>query len=148
MKLKKALIVACLFIGMNCIAQNSATEINTKDGLHYITTSIDYPVTGTYFYKGAEPIVELNSNGTGFYQQHDQPKRAMIWGLECSKEGELKFTKGYDSIEYVFYYKFTTLSESEADEEWNKVEFSVHLNSLKMFINGERVKTFTAKTEK
>lgn len=148
MKLKKVLIAVVLFLTMNAVAQNSATEITTKDGVHYITNSIDYPVTGTYFYKGAEPIVELNSNGTGVYQLHEQPKQPMIWGFECSKEGELKFTKGYDSAEYILYYKFTSGSESEIEEEWNKVEFSVHLNSLKMFINGERMKTFTAKVEK
>lgn len=146
MRLKRVLIAAILFIGMNCISQNSATEINTKDGVHYITTFIDYPVTGTYFFKGAEPIVELNGNGTGVYQLHEQPKQIMIWGFECSKDGELKFTKGYDSAEYILYYKFT--SGSETEEEWNRVEFSIHLNSLKMFINGERMKTYTAKVEK
>lgn len=148
MKLKKILIAVVLFLTMNAVAQNSATEITAKDGVHYITTSIDYPVAGTYFFKGAEPIVELNSNGTGFYQQHDEPKRAMIWGFECSKDGILKFTKGFDSAEYILYYQFTSGSESETEEEWNKVEFSVHLNSLKMFINGERMKTYTAKVEK
>lgn len=146
MKLKKVLLLVILFFTVNVFSQNSATEINTKDGVHYITTSIDYPVTGTYFFKGAEPIVELNSNGTGFYQQHEEPKKTMIWGLECSKEGVLKFTKGFDSIEYILYYKYT--SSSETEEEWNKVEFSIHLNSMKMFINGERMKTYTPKAEK
>jgi hypothetical protein len=146
MRLKKVLIAAVLFLTMNAIAQNSATEITTKDGVHYITNSIDYPVAGTYFFKGADPIVELNSNGTGFYQQHEEPKKAMIWGLECSKDGVLKFTKGFDSVEYILYYKYT--SSTETEEEWNKVEFSIHLNSMKMFINGERMKTFTAKVEK
>lgn len=146
MKVKKILVAFVLLLTINAFAQNSATEINTKDGVHYITTSIDYPVSGTYFFKGAEPIVELNGNGTGWYQQHEEPKKAMIWGLECSKDGVLKFTKGYDSIEYTLYYKYT--SASEVEEVWNKVEFSIHLNSMKMFINGERMKTYTAKTDK
>lgn len=145
MKLKKVFLLVVVLFSVTVFSQ---TEINTKEGVRYITTSIEYAVSGTYFYKGSEPIAELNSNGTGFYQQHDEPKRAMIWGLECSKDGVLKFTKGFDSIEYILYYKFTSGTSSETDEEWNKVEFSVHLNSMKMFINGERMKTFTSKVEK
>ncbi len=145
MKLKKVFLLVLVLFSITVFSQ---TEINTKEGVRYITTSIEYPVSGTYFFKGAEPIAELNGNGTGFYQQHDEPKKAMIWGLECSKDGELKFTKGYDSIEYILYYKFTSGTSSETEEEWNKVEFSIHLNSMKMFINGERMKTFTPKTEK
>lgn len=145
MKLKKVFLLVVVLFSVTVFSQ---TEINTKEGIRYITTSIEYAVSGTYFYKGGEPISELNTNGTGFYQQHDEPKRSMIWGLECSKDGVLKFTKGFDSIEYILYYKFTTGTSSETEEEWNKVEFSIHLNSMKMFINGERMKTFSAKTEK
>ncbi|MBL7887246.1 MAG: hypothetical protein JNJ52_10885 [Flavobacterium sp.] len=147
MKLKTIFLTAFLFVATNSIAQNSNNEINSKDGVRYITTSINYPVAGIYTFKGGEPIVELNSNGTGFYQLHDQPKRAMTWGFECDKEGALKFTKGYDSTEYIMYYKFTSPSEHGAEEQWNKVEFSIHFNSLKMFINGERVKSFIYKEE-
>lgn len=147
MKLKNIFIVVLLLVTIQFFGQNSNSEISSKEGVRYITTSINYPVAGVYTFKGGEPIVELNSNGTGFYQLHDQPKRAMTWGLECSKEGELKFTKGYDSTEYTLYYKFTSALEPDVEEEWNKVEFSIHFNSLKMFINGERSKSFIYKEE-
>lgn len=147
MKLKNIFTVILLFIATTIFAQNSNSEINSKDGVRYITTSINYPVAGIYTFKGAEPIVELNNNGTGFYQLHDQPKRAITWGFECDKEGVLKFTKGYDSTEYTLYYKYTSATEPGVEEEWNKVEFSIHFNSLKMFINGERVKSFIYKEE-
>ena len=148
MKLKKLFPVVILFFVMNSFAQNSVTEIKTKEGIRYITTSIDYPITGTYLFKETEPIVVLNAGGSGIYQLHDQPKRAMIWGIECNETGELKFIKGFDNAEYALYYKYTDASTSELEEDWNKVEFSIHINSMKMFINGERVKKFVGKEEK
>ena len=144
MKVKNGVLLVVLFFSGVVFAQNSATEITTKEGVRYITNSIDYPITGTYTFKGAEPVVELNGGGTGFYQLHDNPKRAMIWGIECTQTGEAKSIKGFDNKEYALYYKFTENSESETEEGWNKVEFTIHFNSNKMFINGERVKSFTA----
>ena len=140
--LKRILISMVLFISTAVFAQNSAVEITTKDGIKFITNSIEYPVAGTYFFKGAEPIVELNTNGTGIYQQHENPKREIIWGFECNSDGQLLFKKGFDSAEYTFFYKYTNGDLAENEPVWNKVEFSVHFNSMKMFINGERVKTF------
>jgi uncharacterized lipoprotein YehR (DUF1307 family) len=44
------------------------------------------------------------------------------------------------------YYSKTDKKKLQvSDSEWKKVEFSIHLNSMKMFINGERVKIFTPK---
>lgn len=124
------------------------TEIETEDGKHFLTTSCEYPIFGTYQFKGTEPIIELNTGGTGQYQQHDAAKRPMIWGLECSESGELKATKGFDNVKYILYYKFTTPIAGEPEESWIRIEMTVHLNSGKIFINGERMKLFTAKEEK
>ncbi|GAB3720685.1 hypothetical protein [Flavobacterium koreense] len=143
MKVKKIVLGIFLFVIGSSFAQNSVTEINTKNGVTYLTTDINYSVTGIYQYKGKEPIVELNADGSGFYQTEGESKKAINWGFECSKDGVPKFVKGFDSIEYVFYYKY--IYSDEDDSEWKKVEFSIHLNSMKMFINGERVKIFTPK---
>jgi hypothetical protein len=149
MKLNKTLFIMVFLFVNTVFAQNSATEISTKDGIHYITNTIDYPITGTYMFKGAEPIVELNSSGTGFYQSHEQLKREMAWGIECNSAGEPIFKKGYDSAEYTLWYRYTTSSEVDSDDDviWKSVEFSIHFNSMKMFINGERVKSFSANLE-
>lgn len=142
MKLKKLLSIALLLFVVNSFAQGSVTEITTKKGVRYITTNIDYPITGTYFFQGIEPIVELNTDGTGIYQLHELPKRAMIWGIECNQAGEPKFIKGYDSAAYTLWYQYTSSSESDDDVDWKDVEFSIHFNTSKMFIQGERVKDF------
>ncbi len=130
-----------------CFAQK-VSEIETEDRKLFITTKCEYPIFGTYQFKGGEPVIELNSSGTGYYQQHEAVKRSMIWGLECSESGVLKETKGYDNIKYILYYKYTTPNTDEPEESWNHVEMTVHLNTGKIFINGERMKLFTRKEEK
>lgn len=148
MKSKNLLCIASLLFVMNGIAQNSVTAINAKDGTHHITTSIDYPITGTYFYKGAEPIVELKANGTGIFQLHDQPKKAMVWGMECKENGQAKFKKGFDSATYTLWYQNTSSLTSDDNEGWTAVQFSIHFNKLKMYIQGERIKDYVEPVEK
>lgn len=143
--MKKIIITTILLFVIKSFSQNTVTEINTKNGIAYITNDINYPTNGIYLFKVSEPIVELNSTGNGFYQQHGQPKRAIMWGFECNKTGGPKFVKGFDNLKYNLFYKYTDKTEIDVEEEWNKVEFSIHLNSMKMFINGERQKTFTPK---
>ena len=148
MKLKNLLSFVVLLFAMNSFAQNSVTEIKAKDGIHFITTAIDYPITGTYLFQGVEPIVELNANGTGIYQLHELPKRTMTWGIECYETGKPIFKKGFDSAAYTLRYQYTDGSETDTNEDWNVVEFSIHFNTLKMYIQGERVKDYIETKEK
>lgn len=141
---KKSLLVVLLLTVANSFAQ---TKIEAKNGLHYITNSIDYPITGTYYFKGTEPTVELNGNGSGFYQLHEQPKKAVTWGIECDEAGKPQFKKGYDSAAYTLWYQYTN-PETEDDNNWKAVEFTIHFNSQKMYIQGERSKDYTASAEK
>ncbi len=144
MKSKKILLVVLFLFVMKSLAQ---TKIEAKDGIHYITTDIDYSITGTYLFQGTEPTVELNSGGSGFYQLHEQPKRAVIWGMECDEAGSPKFDKGFDSAAYTLWYQYAN-PETDAETNWKTVEFTIHFNTLKMFIQGERSKDYTETAEK
>ena len=142
MKLRIVCYFVVVLFTINGFSQNTVTEIQTKSGSHYIRTSINYPITGTYLFNGGEPIVELNEDGTGFYQLHDQPKRPINWGIECEKEGKLVFKKGFNSNAYSLWYQFLTTYEAYTNLDWNLVPFTIHFNTLKMFIQGEREKSF------
>jgi hypothetical protein len=142
MKSKSIFLLAMMLFMTKSFGQNTVNEIDTESGAHYITTNINYPVAGTYLFEGGEPIVELNDNGTGFYQLHDQPKRPINWGIECEKTGETLFKKGFNSEAYSFWYKFLTTYEADSNLAWNLVPFTIHLNTLKMYIQGERVKSY------
>lgn len=141
MSLKKVVLLVLLTITVKSFGQNSVTKINTKSGVHYHTTTVDFPITGTYLFEGGEPIVVLNANGTGIYQLHDQPKRPVVWGIECNEAGEPKFIKGFDSAAYTLWYSFTDGAEN-GEMAWYAVEFTIHFNTEKMFIQGERMKLF------
>ncbi len=145
MKLKNVFFSVLVLISVNIFSQNAVNEIETKSGIHYLRTTINYPITGTYLFNGGEPIVELNENGTGFYQLHDQPKRPINWGIECEKTGEAIFKKGFNTAAYSLWYQFLTTYEEDMNLEWNLVPFTIHFNTLKMFIQGERVKSYTEK---
>lgn len=147
MTVKKLLSFALLLLTFNGFAQN-ITKIEAQDGIHYLTTIINYPVTGTYYFQGAEPIVELQAGGSGFYQLHEQVKRPVIWGMECDESGAPKFKKGFDNAAYTLWYQYTDRTDTDRDEDmlWKPVGFTVHFNSNKMFIQGERSKTFSGKT--
>jgi hypothetical protein len=146
MNVKKVFPLLLLLIALNCVAQNSVTTISTKTGTRYITNAVDFPIAGTYLFQGAEPIVELNNNGTGIYQLHELPKRAMIWGIECNESGALQFIKGFDNVAYTLWYQYSASSDS--DTNWNEVPFSIHFNTMKMFIQGERMKEYSGTIEK
>lgn len=148
MKSKNLLLLPLVLFVINSFAQT--TKIEAKDGIHYITNDINYPITGTYLFKGTEPVVELNTNGSGFYQSHEQLKRAINWGIECDETGAPKFIKGFDSAAYTFWYQYTSKSDTEDDDDlnWKAVEFTIHFNTLKMFIQGERSKDYTETVSK
>ena len=142
MKSKNIFVVALMLFMIQSFGQNAVNEIETKSGVHYIRTNINYPVAGTYLFNNGEPIVELNEDGTGFYQLHDQPKRPIHWGIECEKTGETIFKKGFNTASYSLWYQFLTTYEADMNLDWNLVPFTIHFNTLKMYIQGERVKSY------
>ena len=153
MKVKQLLLIALFFSTVNSFSQKIWTQLEAKDGTHYITNNmefIDFPLLGTYLFQGKEPIVELSQYGAGFYQLHDQLKRAMTWGIECDEKGALIFKKGFDNAKYTLWYQYTTKSEDDTDDDmsWKSVEYTIHFNTSKMFIQGERSKDYKETAKK
>jgi hypothetical protein len=144
MKDLKLLFIALILLTTNIYAQNKIDEITAKDGIHYITTTVDYPITGTYLYEGlTEPLVQLNPDGTGIFQLDDLSKTDMVWGMECLEDGTPKYQKGFNYAVYTLWYKNKeTSTESESDEGWINAHFSIHFEKKKMFILGDRSKEY------
>jgi len=146
MKIYKTLCITMFLLGLQSNAQIKVTEISARNQAHYITTKIDYPIAGTYQYENiSEPIVVLNADGTGVFQNKDLSKNEITWGLECTEDGFLRFKEGFDSAAYSIWYKNKdTLFNTASDEinDWKKIEFSIHFNTKKMYIMGERVKDY------
>jgi hypothetical protein len=146
MKISNLLSIALFLFSIHSNAQIKVSKITANNQDHYITTKIDYPILGLYQFENiSEPIVILNADGTGVFQYKDLTKKEMTWGLECTEDGFLRFKEGFDSAAYSLWIKPSkNLITPDADEnyEWKKVEFSIHYNTKKMYIMGERVKVY------
>jgi hypothetical protein len=119
-------------------------KITAKDGIHYITTNINYPITGTYFSEGAtEPIVQLNPDGTGIFQLDDLSKTTIVWGMECFEDGTPKYQKGFNYAVYSLWHKNSQENSAiNTIGSWTNSHFSIHFEKKKMFILGERSKDY------
>ena len=144
MKNLKLSFIALILLTTNSYAQNKIDEITAKDGIHYITTTVDYPITGTYLFEGAaEPIVQLNPDGTGIFQLDDLSKTDMVWGMECLKDGTPKYQKGFNYAVYTLWYRNKYAdTEGDTNEDWTNAHFSIHFEKKKMFILGDRSKDY------
>lgn len=142
MKLK--ITVLFLLFSISSFAQE-VFRVDGPDGIHHVTTKFPYPILGTYHYRGGDPIVELMADGNGYYQLHDQEKRSIIWGVECNLRGEPVCKKGFDNAAYTLWYKYSSRNEDDSDERmaWKPVSLTVHYKTQKIFIQGERSKSYT-----
>ncbi|RKS14713.1 hypothetical protein [Flavobacterium sp. 120] len=143
-KLVTVFIIPLILFVVTANAQNKVEKITAKDGIHYITTNIDYPITGTYLFEGlTEPIVQLDPDGTGIFQVLDLSKTTILWGMECFENGTPKYQKGFNYAVYTLWYKNKdTSSEMETSEDWTNAHFSIHFQKKKMFILGDRSKDY------
>jgi len=146
MKIISLLFITLIFSVTHSNAQIKVTKITAKNQDHYITTTIKYPVAGTYQFDNiSEPVVILNPDGTGIFQGKDLSKKEINWGFECTEDGFLRFKEGFDSAVYSLWYKRKDSLinlEPEENNNWVLVEFSIHFNTKKMYIMGERVKNY------
>jgi len=134
------------FISNTSIAQALVSQIFMGDQTLYITNKIGYDVEGIYLFDGkTNPIVELSANGFGMIESEDLTKKNIIWGIECSKSGTPIIKKGFDSAAYTFWYKEKNEEETGEEGKWIKSHFSVHFKVKKMFVFGNRSKTYVDK---
>lgn len=137
MKSVHLLLIAIFFVTAKSYSQVEVHQIthNSKD--RYITTTIGFPVPGTYAPIGQkEPITVLNPDGTGSIQADDLTKQKINWGIECTEEGVPIFKEGFNSKSYTFWYR------PNDSNEWYYSQFSIHFAKKKMFLMGERVKPY------
>ncbi|ABQ07726.1 MULTISPECIES: hypothetical protein [Flavobacterium] len=137
MKSVHVFLAALFFIAVKSYSQVEVNQITHNSKERYITTTIGFPVQGTYAPIGMkEPVTVLNPDGTGFIQADDLSKKKINWGIECSEEGVAIFKEGFNSKSYTFWYR------PNDSNEWYYSQFSIHFAKKKMFLMGERVKAY------
>ncbi|TDE28741.1 hypothetical protein E0I61_10115 [Flavobacterium ranwuense] len=123
-------------------------EIKIKNEAYFLTKEIGYPITGDYLFESKkDPIVQLNSDGTGLFQNHQMSRTPMVWGIECDMDGTPKKIKADWGFMYNLWYQIKAKHkgaswESGEIDAWDVVSFSVHTDENKIYILGERIKTY------
>ena len=122
MKIITLLFSALILCATQSFSQVKITKITTQKQDHYITTTIDYPIAGTYQYENiSEPIVVLHADGTGIFQFKDLSKKEITWGLECTEDGFLRFKEGFDSAAYSIWFKTNdSIIDADLGEDYKK----------------------------
>jgi hypothetical protein len=137
MKSLRLLFIALFFVSTHSYSQVQVDKITYNGRDHYITTTIGYPVPGTFQIAGQkEPTTVLNPDGTGVIQSDDLSKKKINWGIECTEEGVPVFKEGFNSASYTFWYR------NNDSDNWIYSQFSIHFTKKKMFLMGERVKEY------
>jgi hypothetical protein len=137
MKALHLLLITLFFVSTHSYSQVQVDKITYNNREHFITTTIGYPVPGTYLISGQkEPTTVLNPDGTGVIQSDDLSKVKINWGVECTEEGIPVFREGFNSATYTFWYR------TNDSDTWNYSQFSIHFAKKKMFLMGERVKEY------
>ena len=122
--------------------------VKLKNETYYLTKEIGYPITGDYLYESkGDPIVQLNADGTGLFQNHQMSRTPMVWGIECNMDGTPKKIKADWGFMYNLWYQIKAKHkgpswESGEIDAWDVVSFSVHTDENKIYILGERIKSF------
>ena len=123
-------------------------EVKIKNETYYLTKEIGYPITGEYLFESKkDPIVQLNPDGTGLFQLHEMSRTSMVWGIECERNGTPKKIKTDWGFMYNLWYQIKAKHqgaswESGEIDAWDVVSFSVHTDESKIYILGERIKSF------
>jgi hypothetical protein len=158
MKFLKSIFSILLLTTTISNAQNNVTKITVDGDVYYLTTDIGYNLVGKYLnengsydYKtnttSTEPITVLNEDGTGLWQNYGTSKGKMIWGVECNKDGSpKKIETDYGAVYILWYMKkeqliFNGKPEGKVDV-WDAVQLSIKFKEGKIYILGERSKTF------
>jgi hypothetical protein len=138
-------------------------KIMAEGEAYYLTSDIGYDIIGEYNNingsfnhktktRSNEPIAKLNADGTGLWQNYETSKVSMEWGIECETDGTPKKNESPNGAVYRLWYKIKepmvfvnykgVKSYSGEVDKWDIVQFSIHFNDRKMYILGERLKTY------
>ncbi len=145
MKTNKLLLLM-LFIGLTTVASAQKIETFTiDDKTYYGTKAIPSEVTGKYWYeKTKEPIVEINADGTGYFQVHDVKAYPVEYWIETDAKGNIQKRKSETNANYqvVMILKYGSNGESgwrgANAGKYDRIDVTFALDQGYAIVMGER----------
>lgn len=145
MKLPILALVFMLFT-VNVLAQK-VEKFTIENNTYYGTKAIPAEITGKYlFEKTKEPIVEINKDGTGFFQLHEVKAYPVEYWIETDEKGKIHMRKSETNTNYqvVLILKYGSNGESgwKGDKvgTFDRIEVTVAYNLGYAIVLGERFK--------
>jgi hypothetical protein len=145
-KMKQILICVIATIGFISTATAQQVEKFTiNENVYYGTKAIPEEITGLYKYeKIKEPIVEINKDGTGYFQVHDVPKYPVVYWIETDEKGTIlkRQNNGNSTYQVVLILKYGNNGESgwraEKTGTYDRIDVTMAFNEGYAIILGER----------
>lgn len=102
-------------IAFTALVSGQVEKLTIADHTYYGTKAIPKAITGKYWYENSkEPIVEINGDGTGYFQVHDVPAYPVTYWIETDASGNVQKKKSETSSKYevVVILKYGSNGES------------------------------------
>lgn len=137
-------ILCSLWLAISANAQNKVERIELKGEVFTVTTEFPKEILGRYLYEGKrEPIVQLNSDGTGLFQPHDvAPVKIKFW-IDCDENGTIRVQKGAEGrYQYTLLVQYLDGSNGNyAPGKFDLMGVLIVKNEGQAIIYGERYKS-------
>ena len=111
----KSYITVVLFTAITNFLSAQVQQFSIADKTYYGTKAIPAEVTGKYWYeKDKEPIVDIQSDGTGYFQVHDVKAYPVEYWIETDASGNIQKRKSETNSNYqvVLILKYGSNGES------------------------------------
>ncbi len=136
------------------VIQNKG-ELAIQAEVYYGTRSIPgYNIIGTYIYPSSSdkhPIVQLNQDGTGIFERHNNIPVKIKWWIYSDEKGVAKVNKGEVGQQHTLIVQYlepeyTTIrdvkKEITAQGDFDMKMLTIRYDDKKIYILGEREKSF------
>lgn len=144
--MKSILIYIITAVGFMLNANAQKVEKFTIQGkIYFGIKAIPEEMVGLYKYeKVKEPIVEINKDGTGYFQTHDVPKYPVEYWIETDEKGNIQKRKSEvnENYQIVLILKYGSNGESgwrgENEGKYDRIELTMAYTLGYAIILGER----------
>jgi len=146
----KLTFLACLLFTLiptvGVLAQKAET-FTVAGNTYYGTKAIPAEIIGLYKYeKTKDPIVQVNADGTGYFQPHDVPKYPVEYWIETDAKGVIQKRTSETNKNYqvVLILKYGSNGEAgwkgEKAGQYDRIEITVAYDQGYAIALGERYK--------
>lgn len=143
----KSSVTLFIFMIFTSFMSAQVEKFTIADKTYYGTKAIPEEITGKYWYeKSKEPIVEINIDGTGYFQVHDVKSYPVEYWIETDASGTIQKRKSETNNNYqvVLILKYGSNGESgwkgANAGKYDRIDVTMAFDQGYAIVMGERVR--------